>query len=102
MTRFFSYNTRQFTATSPPFTAIHTSYEYGIGQNPFTGNSDCKRKFKVEKALVNGVFMQKQARKAQNFPKSPKIAQNRACGATLVNGYFRRKSPRKRSIYGNK
>ena len=24
--------------------------------------------FKVEKALVNGVFMQKQARKAQNLP----------------------------------
>ena len=54
-----------------------------IGQNPFTGNSDCKRKFKVEKALVNGVCMQKQA---QNIPKLPKIA--RACGATLVNGVF--------------
>jgi hypothetical protein len=39
-----------------------------IGQNPFTGNSDCKRRFKVEKTLVNGVFMQKQARKAQNLP----------------------------------
>jgi len=32
---------------------VHTS----IGQNPFTGNSDCKGKFKVEKALVNGVFI---------------------------------------------
>jgi hypothetical protein len=28
MKRFFSYNTRQFTATSPPFTAIITSHEY--------------------------------------------------------------------------
>ena len=36
------------------------------------------------------------------LPQLPKIAQNQACGATLVNGYFRPKAPRKRSIYGNK
>jgi len=46
--------------------------------------------------------MQKQSRKAQNSPQLPKIAQKRALGATLVNGYFRPKTPRKRSIYGNK
>jgi len=33
-----------FTASSPPFTAFPTSYT-SIGQNPFTGNGDCKRVF---------------------------------------------------------
>jgi hypothetical protein len=37
---------------------------------------------------------------AHNCPKSPKIAQNRAVGATLVNGYFRPKTPRALLVNG--